>query len=159
MSERDERTTTNERLSLAEHLLREAVFAARAAQSAGLALRGGGGNCGLGERAGALAGGSDERAGSLSDLSPRSQELCAQLWPTGVSDASALRSALQDWIERQDALDRKRNHFLKAFRHEHGFDRTRYTAEQTRAFEEGLARINAEEDRLRSAAAAALPGV
>lgn len=144
MSERGERTASDERLALAEELLREAVFAARGAQSAGLALRGAGGNCGLGDRAGPLA-----------DLSPRARELCALLWPAGVRDAAALRAVLQEWIDRQDALDRKRNHFLKAFRHEHGFDRTRYTPEQSRAFEEGLAKVNAEEDRLRAVAAQA----
>jgi hypothetical protein len=60
---------------------------------------------------------------------------------------------LRGWVEKQDALDRKRNHFLKAFRGQHGFDRTRYTSEQSAEFEAGLARVNDEEDRLRRAAA------
>ena len=64
---------------------------------------------------------------------------------------------MRAWIEAQDALDRKRNHFLKAFRHEHGFDRTKYTAAETDELDAGLARINDEENReCRSAAQAML---
>jgi len=60
---------------------------------------------------------------------------------------------LAEWVRRQDALDRRRNHFLKDFRHAHGFDRTRYTAEQRAEFESGLERINAEENEKRAQAA------
>ena len=52
----------------------------------------------------------------------------------------------------QDALDRKRNHFLKAFRGKHGFDRTRYDAERLSEYERGLARVNDEENRARRSA-------
>lgn len=131
------------REELAEEFLREAVYRSRAAQAAGVVLRssGGGSGCGLGERAGVVL-----------DLSPRGDELFAQLWPRGT-ELETLRDALKRWVERQDALDRKRNHFLKDFRQQHGFDRTRYTPEQLRAFEDGLAQVNGEEDRLRRAAA------
>jgi hypothetical protein len=137
----------SDRQRLAEDFLREAVYRSRAAQAAGVALRstGGGSGCGLGERAGVVL-----------DLSPRAADLFALLWPQGTSSVDALRERMQRWVERQDALDRKRNHFLKAFRQEHGFDRTRYTQDEVRAFEDGLAEINAEEDQLRVAAAAEL---
>ncbi len=136
------------REELAGEFLREAVYRSRAAQAAGVALRASGGEsgCGLGERAGVVL-----------DLSPRGEELFAQLWPRGAPPIEALRDALKRWVERQDGLDRKRNHFLKDFRQQHGFDRTRYTPAELRAFEDGLAQINAEEDRLRRAAALELP--
>jgi hypothetical protein len=57
------------------------------------------------------------------------------------------------WVERQDAIDRKRNHFLKAFRSRHGFDRARYAPEVLGEWEAGLAGINAEEDLERRAMA------
>ena len=63
---------------------------------------------------------------------------------------------MRAWIEAQDALDRKRNHFLKAFRNEHGFDRTKYDAAELAEFESGLARINDEENRERRSAASKL---
>jgi len=49
----------------------------------------------------------------------------------------------------QDALDRKRNHYLRDFRGKHGLDRTRYSADVLRSFEEGLARVNAQETERR----------
>jgi hypothetical protein len=64
-----------------------------------------------------------------------------------------IQAVLADWVRRQDALDRKRNHFLKDFRHAHGFDRTRYTAEQRAEFESGIEHINAEENERRELAA------
>ncbi|MCP3919356.1 MAG: hypothetical protein GY711_27785 [bacterium] len=58
------------------------------------------------------------------------------------------------------ALDRKRNHFMKDFRHEHGFDRAQYDAEQAAAYRAGLdavdAEVDAEVDEGRAAAARAL---
>ena len=71
--------------------------------------------------------------------------------PAGELDR--LRDVVREWVVDQDALDRKRNHFLKAFRGRHGFDRTRYTSEQSAEFEGGLTRINTEEDEARKAAA------
>jgi len=128
------------RLELAESFLQEAVFRSRERQAAGVELRRGGnptaGNCGLGEKA----------AIDL-DLSARGKELADQLWPAGLEGArlESLKTTVAEWIVEQDALDRKRNHFLRDFRGKHGFDRTKYGAEVVRAFDEGLARVNAEE--------------
>jgi hypothetical protein len=54
------------------------------------------------------------------------------------------RQTLAAWVERQDAFDRKRNHFLRDFRNRHGFDRSTYAPEVLAAFDAGLERINAE---------------
>ena len=137
-----------DRLELARELLREAVFQSRAKQAASSSLAridpdAKSGNCGLGAHAAIEA-----------QLSAKGRELAAQLWPTALTPDSALRaeSAIFAWIERQDALDRKRNHFLRDFRTANGFDRAKYTAEQLAAFESGLARVN-EEEVLRAVAA------
>ena len=160
-----------ERLAHAEGLLREAVYRSRALQAASSALampalasperdvadeakRGDGGakppgRCGLGERA----------AVSL-DLSAEGERLFLALWPTPPGDAELerIRAGLSDWVVEQDTRDRKRNHFLKAFRTANGFDRTRYTPAQTAEFDAGLARINADEDVARRTAAMRLIG-
>ncbi|HTF89750.1 MAG TPA: hypothetical protein VK843_15150 [Planctomycetota bacterium] len=138
-----------ERISLARDLLREAVFQSRAKQAAGTSLarsdpNSKAGNCGLGAH-----------AAIESRLSDKGRELAANLWPAELAPESAARveTLISAWVERQDALDRKRNHFLRDFRTANGFDRAKYTAEQLAAFESGLERVNAEEDRLRSSAA------
>ena len=140
-----------DRVQLGEALLQEAVFQSRAKQAAGVSLlraeRKDGSsptNCGLGQDAHV------ELA-----LSERGRELFDALWPEppAAERLEAIGSALAEWVERQDRLDRDRNHFLKAFRHEHGFDRTRYSAEQTAAYEAGLERINDQCNAERRAAA------
>jgi hypothetical protein len=142
----------NDSLELAEAFLQEAVFRSRAVQAAGTALAQLGSDkqrqCGLGAQA----------AVEL-DLTPRALELAQQLWPGGLDAAlnpgrvATLRRVMAAWIERQDALDRERNHFLKAFRHKHGFDRRAYSADQLAEYESGLAAINAQADAERRAAA------
>jgi hypothetical protein len=143
---------------LAEAFLQEAVFRSRAKQAAGAALAvapvtppapgaADARRCGLGLRAEVEL-----------ELTPRAAELAADLWPAGL-DAAALervRAMLHEWVELQDALDRKRNHFLKAFRQAHGFDRNAYPPELRAEFEAGLERVNAEVSERRRAAAAAL---
>lgn len=135
------------RVELAEEFLRQAVYRSRVVQAftttieKGRATQQQGGNCGLGQRAAIVL-----------DLDERGRELFEKLWAESA-DLEHVHAAMKRWIERQDALDRKRNHFLKDFRREHGADRTRYTPEQTAAFEAGLARVNDEENRLRRAAA------
>jgi len=132
------------RTELAERFLQEAVFRSRERQAVGAELRRGAspaaGNCGLGERA-AIA----------LDLSARGRELAAQLWPAGLEGAhlAALEATVADWIVEQDALDRKRNHFLRDFRAKHGFDRSKYGDESLRAYETGLSKVNAEETERR----------
>lgn len=139
-------------LELAEAFLQEAVFRSRAEQAASTALaqlatlkqhdkqR----QCGLGTEA-AIA----------LDLTPRAAELAQQLWPAGLDAerSRAVRTVLAHWIERQDQLDRERNHFLKAFRQAHGFDRRAYSAAQLAEYEAGLERVNAQTAAERRAAA------
>jgi hypothetical protein len=138
-----------ERLRLAEEFLREAVFGSREKQAAGSlerTFRNETSSCGLGER-----------AATLLDLSPRGRELYEQMFGRAAGPAGdAIRATMTAWIERQDAIDRKRNHFLKAFRGRHGFDRARYAPEVLRDWEAGLAGINAEEDVERRATAGRL---
>ncbi len=140
-----------ERLRLAEDFLQEAVYRSRQSTSAPFPSGGAAAtNCGLGERA----------AVDL-ELSPRARELFARLWPAGLAPSVLERAnaAIADWIERADALDRKRNHFLKAFRQAHGSDRTLYSPTELAEFDSGLEAINAEVRRAHTAAAHALLGL
>ena len=139
-----------DRIALGEEFLREAVYRARERQSAVAAIRApvtSNPNCGLGERAVAVL-----------DLSPRASELLGRIHPGELdeADARAVHEAMAEWTEAQDALDRKRNHFLKDFRGRNGFDRTGYSPAVLADFEAGLARINAEEDAERRAVATRL---
>jgi hypothetical protein len=139
---------TDDRNGLAEDFLREAVVRSRERQAALTALRRtsapGAGTCGLGERAAVVL-----------DLSDHGRDLFARLFRDDLPEPGLKRihSAMAGWIERQDALDRKRNHFLKEFRVRHGFDRSLYPLELLAEFEAGLARINAQEDSSRRVAA------
>jgi hypothetical protein len=124
-----------ERLRLAESFLQEAVFASRAKQAAGASLFGAATNCGLGARAEVVL-----------DLSPRAAEIAREIWPRELDavELERIQSVTRSWIELQDSLDRKRNHFLKDFRRRHGFERASYSQEQLGAFEDGLAKVNGE---------------
>jgi len=130
-----------DRIRLAENFLREAVFASRGAQAAIGSLRAprpsGTGSCGLGEEASIVL-----------ELAPRARDLYEHLFspPHQAPRAERIRSVTSEWIERQDTIDRKRNHFLKDFRGRHGLDRTSYAPDVLADYEDGLARINAEED-------------
>ena len=134
-----------QRVTDAMAFLREAVFQSRARQAAGVALKGGDlnavadgpANCGLGEKA----------AVEL-DLSAEARSLFERLWPSGLeTDAmQTVHTVMDAWVRKQDALDRTRNHFLRDFRQEHGFDRRSYAPEVLRAFEAGLEGVNAEVD-------------
>lgn len=131
------------RLELAEAFLREAAYRSRAQQAATNALAAPSnaiGRCGLGERAEVAL-----------DLTERGRELFTQLFGEHASAARVelVRTVMHDWTVEQDALDRRRNHFLKGFRQEHGFDRTRYSEELRARFETGLERVNRDEDRAR----------
>ncbi len=126
------------RSALAERLLDEVVFASRARQTALNSIAGGDASCGLGARAEF-----ERRFGT------RASALCAELWPEcaateGADPASNPErdAALAAWVRRQDGLDRERNHFLKAFRGEHGFDRANYSLTVLAGYEEGLAAVN-----------------
>ncbi|MFT5051804.1 MAG: hypothetical protein ACI8QZ_003228 [Chlamydiales bacterium] len=128
-----------DRLEQAMAFLQEAVYQSRAAQASSTGLgvpaagAGGAGQCGLGEKAAVVL-----------DLTERGQTLFTELWPQPLDEAhvEGIRSAMADWIERQDALDRKRNHFMKDFRNRHGFDRSAYTEAQTADWNTGLATVN-----------------
>jgi hypothetical protein len=143
---------SSQRIDLARALLREFVFQSRAKQAAGTSLSSAADsaelrNCGLGAHAAIEA-----------NLSEAGRALAAQLWPTELAADARVRvnEVISGWVERQDALDRKRNHFLRDFRGANGFDRKLYTSEQLAAFEAGLERINHDEDRQRDEAAALL---
>ena len=138
-----------QRVILAESLLQEAVYCSRARQAAGAPLAGdiesSGGGCGLG---------TPGREHGL-ELTERGEELLQELFPEslGPTHLARLREIVQDWVASSEALDRKRNHFLRDFRTLHGFDRRAYATEIAREFEEGLARVNDEANqRLRVAA-------
>ena len=141
----------NEKLHAAKSLLQEAVYQARARQAAGVGLSGHQldqpapvGGCGMGQ--------APEEA---LELSERGGEILRDVWPSPLGPVAVdrVRSVLQDWVNRQDAIDRKRNHFLRDFRQSHGFDRRAYSDEESQAFENGLDRINSEaDDRLSQAA-------
>lgn len=144
----------DERLATAEAFLAEAVYASRVRQAAGVSLlraseRDGSAptNCGLGRDA----------AVELA-LSPRAAELANALWPTPLAPQAlrAVQDVVARWVERQDQLDRDRNHFLKAFRRKHGFDRNAYAPELLAEFEAGLAEVNARIDAERRGAAQTL---
>lgn len=139
-------TGSEERLALAQAFLREAVFRSRATQAASGAFASKpdtDGRCGLGEK-----------AALVRDLTEDGANLFKRLWPE-PSDAvvEQIRARMNAWVVEQDALDRKRNHFIKAFRQKHGFDRVRWSGGQSQEFDSGLAKINAGEDDARRKAA------
>lgn len=124
------------RVALAEAFLQEAVFRSRGAQAgAGLWAKGdpSAADCGLGS----------EAVVSL-DLTPKASEIFSELWAgsPGPKIMAHIRSVTTAWVERQDALDRDRNHFLKAFRNKHGFDRSSYDPSQAAAYRQGLDEVN-----------------
>ena len=134
-------------LEAAQVLLSEAVYRSRAKQAASGGLGGtdltgevGPGSCGLGQSALVELEASDRGRSALATLFPRAS--------SGVP-SDALARLLTRWVERQDALDRKRNHFLRDFRDQHGYDRRRYNPEQRVAFETGVDAINAQENARR----------
>lgn len=132
----------DERLALAEAFLQEAVYRSRGDQAGATLLAAGSASCGLGEKP----------AVSL-DLTPRAEGLYARLFGEGPADVGALRATMAAWVKRQDALDRRRNHFLRDFRAAHGPRRSDYDPDTLAAFEDGLERINAEALAGRRAAA------
>lgn len=128
----------------AEQLLQEAVYTSRAKQAGAAGLAGadlegsaGPGGCGLGLRALVDLGRSPAARAAFETLFPA---------PLGAADESALEAVLTRWVERQDALDRKRNHFMRDFREQHGYDRRQYDDAQRAAHAAGLDAVNAEEN-------------
>ncbi len=132
-------------LELAQTFLQEAVYNSRGAQAGKSAMSPGGkGQCGLGQDAAIVL-----------DLSPNAEQILHKLWPDALSDdgVRSLQNQMTRWIEDQDQLDRKRNHFMKAFRGKHGFRRADYDAETLTAYEKGLNEVNQESlDALQQAA-------
>jgi hypothetical protein len=170
------------RAELAEEFLREAVYRSRASQAVSTLLAQGAaldrGQCGLGEKAAVALDLSPRGRELFEQLFTRSQARgSSERQPassarseSGAGDSddargsarsedqtlARIQSSMRAWIETQDALDRKRNHFLKAFRNAHGFDRTKYTPSETSELDSGLTRINDEENRERRSAALSL---
>lgn len=136
------------RHDLARSFLMEAVYRSRNSQGLGSVFAGKT-NCGLGE--GPVA--------NL-DLTEKAQTLFNELWAEAPAQEQldAIRATTRGWVERNDALDRDRNHFLRDFRQANGFDRTSYTAEQMAAYESGLDKVNSGADDELSGAARALIG-
>jgi len=134
------------RHDLARRFLMEAVYRSRNSQGLGSVFAGKT-NCGLGE--GPVA--------NL-DLTERAQALFDELWTEPLTQAhlDEIRAKTRAWIERSDALDRDRNHFLRDFRQANGFDRTVYTEEQTTAYESGLEKVNSGADEALGEAAKSL---
>lgn len=135
------------RLELAEAFLREAVYRSRERQAASVALasaKSKGGNCGLGEKPEVEL-----------DLSRRAKEIVVRLWPDGLEGTALAktRKLLEDWVVEQDAIDRKRNHHMKAMRMKYGFERDAYPPGVAREFDAGLERVNSEETARRRAVA------
>ncbi|MFT5289070.1 MAG: hypothetical protein ACI8QS_000971 [Planctomycetota bacterium] len=140
----------NKELEAAERLLQEAVYRSRGKQAGVASLAGadldkeaGPGNCGLGH-------------GAQVDLEQSEEGRAAfgHLFPGTPSEATmeGLSGLLATWVKRQDGLDRKRNHFLRDFRDQHGYDRRAYTEEQRATYGDGLDSVNAEENEGRHAA-------
>ncbi len=130
-------------VELARTFLQETVLASRQTSHAfnpdslGSATTGG---CGMGPRPDAP-----------DTWTPRQQELISLMSRTAgtppKSDDLLLHNVARtciDWIRRQDAIDRQRNHFLREFRTRHGFDRHSYDVTVEAAFREGIEAINAE---------------
>jgi hypothetical protein len=130
------------RLDAALRLLQEAVFAARGggslAPTSDDPTRLGG--CGLG------AGPNLDVAVLGAGASETARAAAALLWPAGLDESRAarVREVIAGWVKRQDGLDRRRNHFIKDFRGEHGFDRTTYSDEIRAAYEHGVEAVNAD---------------
>jgi len=147
--------STDPRLAAARRLLMEAVYASRSGK-AGAVLAGStsddAGNCGLGVGpnldVGVLGAGAADEA----------RDAAATLWPDGLDAArtESARATVRAWVKRQDGLDRKRNHFIKDFRGEHGFDRTAYSDAVLAAYETGVEAVNRENRDGLDAAARAL---
>lgn len=140
------------RLRAVEAFLQEAVYRSRGAQAGASILAPeerlpDGGQCGLGARSAVVL-----------DLSPKAEELFDALWPDGLpgDQLAIVQACMSTWVEQQDLLDRKRNHFLKAFRGQHGFDRAAYDEQQAAAYREGLDSVNSEVAAGRHYAAAEL---
>lgn len=133
------------RIALAESFLQEAVYRSRGDQAGATLLAAGSASCGLGEKPSVVL-----------DLSPKAEELFQQLFAEKDISLEDLKASMASWVKRQDALDRKRNHFMKDFRQAHGFDRNAYSSEQRADFESGLDAVNAEVAEARKLAAVAL---
>ncbi|MEC8512388.1 MAG: hypothetical protein VX015_09605 [Planctomycetota bacterium] len=130
------------RVALAESFLQEAVYRSRGDQAGATLLSAGSASCGLGEKP------------SVSlDLTPRAEELYEELFGGSAVDVEALRAVMTAWVKRQDALDRKRNHFLRDFRAENGADRRAYSEDLLTRYEAGLDAVNGEVGQARRAAA------
>lgn len=124
--------------ALARQFLQESVFASREA-SHGFSPRSldGASGCGLGLR-----------PTIPDDFNGKQARLLEQMLSAASKGEhgpfASIREKVEEWIKTQDALDRKRNHFLRDFRQQHGFDRASYAADVEAAFKAGLAAINDE---------------
>lgn len=134
-------------MALAESFLQEAVYRSRGDQAGATLMAAGSAGCGLGEKPSVVL-----------DLSPKAETIFEQLHggSAGSPTLAPVAEIMAAWVRRQDALDRKRNHFLKDFRQAHGMDRRSYSDEALTRFEHGLDAVNAEVAEARRTAARSL---
>ena len=144
-----------ERLALANAFLQEAVYRARGDQAGATLMTAGKRPAGDGP-GGAAPCGLGEKPSVVLDLSPRAEDLFEALFGAEPVDLDAIHASMGKWVKRQDALDRKRNHFLKDFRSAHGMDRRTYSEVEGAEYESGLEAVNGEVAAARAAAAAQL---
>jgi len=136
---------------LARSFLQESVFASRqASHSFSPRALDGATGCGLGLRPAIPDDFNDKQAELLEKL------LAAANVGTEGAPFSAIRDQATEWIKLQDALDRKRNHFLRDFRTQHGAERKSYSSEVEAAFKGGLQAVNDENNALLEAHAGKL---
>ncbi len=121
----------NEAQAAAGRLLREAVSRSRGKQTE------------VASPAGADLEQPGEGRGPFRHLSPGT--------PSGAT-MEGLSQLLATWVKRQDGLDRKRKHFPRDFRDQHGYDRRDYNEEQRADYGNGLDAVHAEENEGRQSA-------
>ena len=126
-------------LDMARTFLEEAVLASRSQPQDPL----GSASCGLGDGPALALGFNEKQRGLL-------QGLGKHILP---ENAATVPRTVDAWVKMQDGLDRRRNHFMKAFRQQHGMSRKAYSPEVNAEFSAGLDAINADNDERLSAAA------
>lgn len=83
---------------------------------------------------------------STGDLGPHGRELLGVLWPRPMAPTrrERLLGVVRRYVDRAEALARRRDRFVHDFRAEHGFDRSAYTADEASELADGLTRLDVE---------------
>jgi hypothetical protein len=136
VSAANESQGAEERLRLARELLIEAHHRARA-------------------QSGDLGPPQTEPEAADPDFSRQGREILGVLYPQPMAPTRRERvlSVVRRYVDRAEALDRRRVRFVHDFRASHGFDRSAYTPAEAAELAGGLERLDAEAgDGLRAAA-------